>query len=472
VNAPPLALPGPLFFFLAAMAVAVVAYLLHRWTFLSGLVSSAGCLTLGGMAYLLLLDRPLSLFGRSLVLGPSFLLWGREWTLAPSRMAVLAFVLIVTGLIFALALHGPQGWSFYPFGVGVVGVLSLAITAQQYIYAVLLLWLAAVMAVFVLAGGRPGATMGAFRFLALTTLAVMPLLILPHYLEPDAPENALQVASILMIVGFGILFMMPPFHGQLVAVSAHAAPMALSLVLSVFPPVVFQIFFTLGQAHPALLEDGFMFSVCRWMGVAAAVIGGLVAAGQRRWGSLVGYAALVDWGAGLIALGQGTRVGMAQAAQMLVWRAFSLLLTGSGLTAIFQATDQNEGLEQCSGLLYRRPLSVLALFGGLFSLAGFPLTPGAAGRWPLILDLLASDSRAAWPLILAGAGVGVGALSGLKACLSAPAPERQEDRRRMMVSLAFGLLTLWLVGYLFSHPAPWLEIVERTLAEFTFLEVV
>ena len=112
--------------------------------------------------------------------------------------------------------------------------------------------------------------------------------------------------------------------------------------------------------------------------------------GQRRWGALAGYATLVAWGAGLIALGQGTMGGAGLFVQMVLWRAGSLLLVGTGWGALFKAADQKDELERCEGLLRRRPLALLALVIGLLSLAGYPLTLGAAGRWPL-LSLLAAD---------------------------------------------------------------------------------
>jgi formate hydrogenlyase subunit 3/multisubunit Na+/H+ antiporter MnhD subunit len=223
-----------------------------------------------------------------------------------------------------------------------------------------------------------------------------------------------------------------------------------------------------------LLEDQLMYDVCRWMGTAAVVIGGLAAMGQRRWGYLVGYATLVDWGAGLLALGQGTARGIEQATQMLIWRALSLLLVGAGLTVTFKATGKEDEMARCDGLLSQRPMGVLATILGLLSLAAFPLTPGAAGRWPLILDLLASQPRTAWMLILAGMGVTVGTLMGVRSCLCSPAnlgnlESGASDRRfEAMVGLGFPLLALWLVGTLFLHPTPWLRVLQRVLAELGF----
>lgn len=472
MSALPLTWPGPLFFFVMAMGIAVLAYIVHRWEWLSGGIATLGSLALGWIACRLLLDKPISVFGHTLVLGASYQLGEHEWALTTFATAVLALILIVAGLTFLLSLVTSQGWSFYPFGLSVLGVLVLAVTDQQYLYRVLFLWMAANLAAFVLSGGRPGATMGAFRFLALTTVAVIPLLSLQRYLVPDIDAQGIQVASILSVIGFSILFMMPPFHGQLVAASAHAAPMTPTFILSVFPLVTFYILAMLGQAWPVLLQDGFFFDVCRWLGTGAVALGGIAAMGQRRWGALIGYAILVDWGAGLVALGQGTHTGLFLAAQMLVWRALSLLLTGASMSALFQATGKRDDLEHCGGLLYRRPINLLILVIGLFSFAGFPLTPGAIARWPLILDLLVSDPSTAWVMLLAGAGISIGTLGGLRACVAHPQTDSSQwpkDRAREMISLAFGLFTLWIVGWLFLHSALWVETMQRVLSEFTFL---
>jgi NADH:ubiquinone oxidoreductase subunit 2 (subunit N) len=203
------------------------------------------------------------------------------------------------------------------------------------------------------------------------------------------------------------------------------------------------------------------------------VIGGVAALGQRRWGPLVGYAALVDWGAGLIALGQGAAQGAQQATEMLAWRALSLMLVGAGWTIVFRITDQEDSADHCHGLLLRRPLSILALFIGMLSLAAFPLTPGALGRWPLIQALLASEPPLAYVLILAGVGVSIGAIAGLRACASfgeghGPTVGATAHGVQAVVDAVFALLALWLVGSALLHPAPWLKLAQQFLSDFAF----
>jgi formate hydrogenlyase subunit 3/multisubunit Na+/H+ antiporter MnhD subunit len=357
------------------------------------------------------------------------------------------------------------------------------------------------------------------RFLAFTSLAVMPLLILPRYLEPDpagyvvalSPDalplasNAPQIAAWLLVGGMAVLLMMGPFYGQLVAIGIHSAPMALPLMITIFPVAVLHTLFRLWEAQPTLVQDPLFFQACLWMGIVTTGVGGLAAIGQRRWGALAGYAALVDWGAGLIALGQGTMAGIELSVQMLIWRALSMLLVGTGLSALFRATRSQDDLAHCRGLYLGRPLSVAALLIGLLSLAGYPLTPGAVGRWPLLVDLasgqpvlsetetgflarwigqLPNQPEALWVLLLASVGVTVGAIASVLACLRAPQENASKESVReggiapgrtgraehvdAVVSAGFALLALWLVGTLLLQPQPWISLGQELLGNLSF----
>jgi formate hydrogenlyase subunit 3/multisubunit Na+/H+ antiporter MnhD subunit len=107
---------------------------------------------------------------------------------------------------------------------------------------------------------------------------------------------------------------------------------------------------------------------------------------------------------------------------------------------------------------------------GLLSLAGFPFTPGGIGRWPLILELMTCEgcpelaSRIAWVLLLAGIGVSVGTLVGVRACVGVPPGDTREGRWDLLVGTGFALLALTLVGALVLHPTPWLDLARQFLA--------
>jgi formate hydrogenlyase subunit 3/multisubunit Na+/H+ antiporter MnhD subunit len=530
-------LPGPLFFFVALVMLSALAYLLNRWRLLAGVVAAGGCLLLAWVALRQLSGEPLALpgqgidlLGQGVELAPTFELMGRTWALTEASRSGLGLVLFLSGLCFLFALPTPHGWAFYPFGLIMLGALAMAITAQQFVYALLFLWLAGCLSVFVLAGGRPGDTTAALRTLVFVSLGVMPLLLLQRYLPPDAtgyvgvpgapaPGSGMQVgqtATLLMTAGLAITMMMVPFHGQLVAMGAHAAPMVLPFMLTVLPTVVLHTFFRLWEVHPALLSGQFAFDVCRWTGIAAVVLGGLGALGQRRWGALVGYVTLVDWGAGLMALGQGTRAGAEQIAQMLVWRAFSLLLVGVGWGTLYRDAGKRDDLAYCAEPVRCHPLGVVTLVLGLLSLAGFPLTLGGFGRWPLLDRAVMSQPVGDWPaatlaLVLAGAAASVGIVIALGGCILTTDDERQttDDRRRTtddgrptsvwamddgpeekeieedasepaerkarrrrtvesLLGAAVSLLALWLIGGFFLRPGPWIELAQRLVGGLAF----
>jgi formate hydrogenlyase subunit 3/multisubunit Na+/H+ antiporter MnhD subunit len=359
---------------------------------------------------------------------------------------------------------------------------------------------------------------------------------LQRYLPPDAAgyvsvpgaveqlsiASAGQTATLLMTAGMMLLLLMVPAHGQLVAMGAHSAPMALPLMLTALPVTVLHTCFRLWEAHPTLLSGQFAFDVCRWTGIAAIALGGLAALGQRRWGALAGYVTLVDWGAGLIALGLGTRAGTELMVQMVVWRAFSLLLVGAGWGGLFKAAGRRDDLDATAGPVRRQPLSALTLIVGLLSLAGFPLSPGGLGRWALLDRAALSRPLADWPattlvLVLSSAAAGWGVVMALGACLKqddgrqttdrpahssrlqredqAPstengdderAPDEQEteppphepDARRArrretwetLLGTGLSLLALWFIGGLALRPTPWIDLARRLVGSLTFPE--
>jgi formate hydrogenlyase subunit 3/multisubunit Na+/H+ antiporter MnhD subunit len=454
MNATVPVLSGPLFFFVVALAAGALCYLVHRWRLLSGVIAGSACLLLAAFALRQASGETLSVFGRVWVINDPFVVLGRSWAFSPPSLAALIFVLIVAGLAFFLALPASQGWSYYAFGMGVVATVTMALTAEQYLYSILFIWLSAVLGVFVLSGGRPRATTGALRFLTFTSVAAMILLTVPGFLGPEANAPDTYTATLLTVIGFGILLMLVPFHGQLIALAAHTAPMVPVFVLSAFATAVFYTLTDLGETQPQLFRDGLLFDVCRWFGIAAVVIGGLSAAGQRRWGYLVGYATLVDWGAGLIAFGQGTREGVSWAVQMLIWRALSLLLIGTSWNILLKAS-QDDAFSACTGMLQRQRFAVLGLVGGLASLAGLPLTPGSIVRWPLIASQLDVAPSTAWVLALGGLGVCAGALRGLLACMGSPPADTTERRFANVIAIVIVLVAVWLVAASVLYPHFW-----------------
>jgi formate hydrogenlyase subunit 3/multisubunit Na+/H+ antiporter MnhD subunit len=196
-------------------------------------------------------------------------------------------------------------------------------------------------------------------------------------------------------------------------------------------------------------------------------------------------------------------------AQMLVWRAFTLLLVGVGWGALFDAAGKRDDLEHCAEPVRRHPLAVIALVLGLLLLAGLPLAPGGLGRRMLLDRAVLSQPLADWPaptlvLVLSSAAASVGIVAALGGCLRAtddgrrktddtvsrtgtdeqasaedsaleeraeePAEQRARWRRTVGALLGAGvsLLALWLIGALYASPAPWIELAHRLVGRLAF----
>jgi len=114
----------------------------------------------------------------------------------------------------------------------------------------------------------------------------------------------------------------------------------------------------------------------------------------------------------------------------------------------------------------RQPLATAALILGGLSLAGLPPLAGFAGRWAL-LDFFAPEHTSwCWLIFLAGCGVVIGYLRGLRATL-APAPEESEDERTQSEPVIAAVMTgatLILATALSFNPRAVFSLAARIVA--------
>jgi len=152
------------------------------------------------------------------------------------------------------------------------------------------------------------------------------------------------------------------------------------------------------------------------------VLGGLVSAAQNRLGALLGYAALADTGAALIALSLNNRLGLTLLLLSLVLRPCGLILMAAGVSGL-RGDGPDDALEALRGAGLRAPWSMAALIAGGLSMAGLPVSAGFVGRWALYRALAPAGSQgSALVLLLAQAGVMVGVARAASALLARPNP--------------------------------------------------
>jgi multicomponent Na+:H+ antiporter subunit D len=142
----------------------------------------------------------------------------------------------------------------------------------------------------------------------------------------------------------------------------------------------------------------------------------MLAAVQRGFSELLGYAALFDLGCTLAALGLGGPSGMITILVSLTVRALALTLMAASNSAI-RLRVLSDGFAELRGVAQQMPVAMAGLTLGGLTLAGIPFTAGFAAHWQLLQAMAEVDSRGSVLLAMAGLGVAVGYLRGVRTAL-------------------------------------------------------
>jgi NADH:ubiquinone oxidoreductase subunit 2 (subunit N) len=394
-------------------------------------------------------------------------LLGRPFLLDTLTQYALALIFVTTASLFLAAWRLPQGWSFFPLGLVLLGLFAVVGMSRHLGITALVATLAAVGMAIIIQGGQAGSTRAAWRFLLMMFLA-LPFFLLAAWRVDLFREDAKNViylgqAAFLLGAGMTIWLAAVPMHGWLTAVGAQAPPVVAAFVLTAFPLLALvTLLHTLTEAtwFVWLAQAGDLLLLA---GLISAAAGGVLAAVQRGLRPLLGYAALFDLGCLLVAL--ATQAGGMAFYAGLATRALGLALTGAATATIGLAVE-DDSLAGLRGAARHMPLATAALAAGGFSLAGLPLTAGFLPRWLLFGGLAQADPRWVWLLVAAGVGVALGYLRSLNAMLASPvettdrAASPRPDRVATAILVALGLLTLALGLF----PQPLLQAAQHLAA--------
>jgi len=488
---------GPLPLIILPLAMALIVYFLRRWPIAVSLLASVTALVTAGLCLRLPLNDPVYVLGRELVLDH------------PSQMVVV-FILVTAAILFlctrftsqspSLPFDGvypeqgrraqdrrqvhpeqsrrAQDTAFIPFGLAILGLLSGAATIRLFLFAALLLEIAAIVAVFAIQGDQlcpervegQGSTRAGLRYLVMTALALPCFLVAAWLFELHAryPHNVAlaEPAVTLLALGFAILLGVVPFQVWLPAVAVEAPPIVTAFLIGTVNPVLLLLLISLFQRHPWLIADTQAFQLLTVGGLLTALVGGLLALGQQDFGRLLAYTALSDLGYLLLGLGTASIEGLTATAFQLVNRSLALVLASVGLAALRRYAS-SDAFADLGNVGRRMPLISAGLLAGLLSLAGFPLTGGFASRWPIYRLVYQENHLYAIALVLSGGAAALGCWRGLLALLG---PDTHPELEREPIPTAAVMLILPLLCLTLGlFPQLFLPSILKSVEGFTFL---
>jgi len=413
---------GLLLFLVLPLVIGGVVYVFRRWGTLSSLLSIGMTLALGITILALPLGQVVEFWGRQIVMGGTVSFLGRELILEDVDRVAIAFLYLTASGLFLLAWQVSPGTLLFPVGFGMLSLLSGSLLIRPLIYAVLLVEIAVAASVFALQdeGGRPAR--GALQYLSVSLLALPGLLVIHWLMDRYAltPDNTalLDVSAVLLAFSFALLMGSVPFQTWLPSVAGDSDPLASAFLFTVNHAAVWFLLLAFLETYPELIAGARFAPYASAAGMAMVLAGGVLAASQRRLGRLMGYGAVIDNGAALIAFGMASERGLALVLLGLLVRPFGMALTAMGLSGLGAACGHDVRVETVRGLGRRFPWSTLAFAVGALSIAGLPASAGFAARWALYRLLGPSDLVSVLAMVGGSLGLMVGVWRALSALLA------------------------------------------------------
>jgi len=442
-------------------AACIPSLLLRDRRVLQSVLSIIAGMVIAWIAFSLPLDQPQSFLGMDFKFSSRWMILGRSLILTEATRAAVGMLYASVALVFlgALAVHATA--AFYFLGYLMAGAVAAALMIEPIVFAALLFEIAAIFALLLLSGERGRKPRGGFRLLSLFTLGMIAILLTGWMLEDlggigSVPQD--RRLLLLLGLGFTVLMAVPPFHSWLPIVAEDSQPIAIGLVIVVLQGGGFFFMLHLLGGYEFLGDQVHIAGLIRMTGAVTAVVAGLWSLAQSSSRKAFCYALIAHTGISMICMGLGDAQGFQLAATTTALRTLHILGWALGEPAkprgasLF-ANKTGEPVARTTNIM--RVASVIGFLG----LAGFPLTPGYASRWTLLMKLSAQHPFTLGASSLAMLGIVVSAMRAILNQGAQTAVGTHTWSRWNTVLLFTYTACMMLLSFFPQFLAPWTEAI-------------
>ncbi len=336
------------------------------------------------------IDTPLLIGSFSLKISTSVDFFGRTFELSALDGALLAVIYGLSAFWFFGVYAPNQENRFVSLGLMIISLFTASIAVEPFLYAALLLEVAAMLAIPLLLPLYQQSGRSVLRFLVYQTLA-MPFILFAGWMlagveaSPGELGATLQAGAMLGL-GFAFLFGVFPLYNWIPMLMEEVSPYAAGFLLWALS--TFTCIFALGflDRYTWIRSSPYLSSAIIYAGIFMVASSGIFAAMQKHLGRIMGYAAILEMGLIVLAMGLQSSSIVTLIFLILIPRGLELVLWAFSLSILKRGAFSLR-FGEIRGIARKYPIASAGLLIAHLSVAGFPLLAGFSSRFALWQEL-------------------------------------------------------------------------------------
>jgi NADH-quinone oxidoreductase subunit N len=397
------------------------------------------------------IDTALLLGTVSIKISPSIQFLGRSLSLNTADGPLIAIIYGLAAIWFFGTEASRSPTRFVSLGLMIVALLTASIAVEPFLFAALLLNIAAMLVIPLLVPLYQSPGRGVVRFLTYQTIA-MPFILFSGWMLAGVEASPGDLASTIQsgtILGLGFAFLLGifPLYNWIPMLMEEASPYTTGFLLWVLP--TFIVIFALGflDRYTWLRTSPQFSSTIQISGIVMVASGGLLASQQKHIGRIMGYAAITETGLIILAMGIKSPEVVNTTFLLLIPRGLELAIWALALS-IIKRKAYSLRFKEIQGMARSYPIAVTALILAHLSMTGFPLVAGFPSRLALWQELATQSLVTSFWVFVGLMGLLVSALRTLAVFVMAEENKVWEWKESWVQTamLGLGVIGLFILG--------------------------